>query len=197
MKKVLPIFCGVALSSCVVAAPELPRQELPRQQLPPQELSRSEVQPKASALTPGMVVKHIQKGKTTQAEIMETFGPPDMITKSGAGEMWGYDKVSREVAEAATGARVGASAGASSAAGSRVGVGGAGLVGGGAPGVIGGVLGLVGGSVGQATSQNQQQSSQQTQQQSRRTETTTTVFLLVYFDEKGIVNDYRLSATKF
>ncbi len=51
-----------------------------------------------------MVVKNIQKGKTTQAEIMEIFGPPDMVTRSGSGEMWGYDKVSREVAEAATGA---------------------------------------------------------------------------------------------
>lgn len=184
MKKVLLIFCSIALSSCVMAPQELPRQELPRQ-----ELSRPETQPKASALTPGMVVKHIQKGKTTQAEIMEVFGPPDMVTKSGSGEMWGYDKVSREVAEAATGARVGAS----SAAGSRVGAGGAGLVGGAGAGVLGGVLGLVGGSTGQAAAQSQQQ----TQQQARRTETTTTVFLLVYFDEKGMVNDYRLSATKF
>jgi len=184
MKKGLVLVTGLAVSSCVMAPPELPRQELPRQ-----ELSRFEVQPKASALTPGMVVKHIQKGKTTQAEIMETFGPPDMITRSGAGEMWGYDKVSREVAEAATGARVGAS----SAAGSRVGAGGAGLVGGAGAGVVGGVLGLVGGSTGQAAAQSQQQ----TQQQARRTETTTTVFLLVYFDEKGVVNDYRLSATKF
>jgi len=184
MKVALLMILGVALSSCAVAAPELPRQELPRQ-----DLARPEVQPKASALTPGMVVKHIQKGKTTQTEIMETFGPPDMVTRSGSGEMWGYDKVSREVAEAATGAKVGAS----SASGARVGAGGAGLVGGAGAGVLGGVVGLVGGSAGQSASQSQQQ----TQQQSRRTETTTTVFLLVYFDEKGIVNDYRLSATKF
>ena len=192
MTKVLWLSAGLLLSSCVMPLPELPRQELPRQ-----ELSRPEVQPKASALTPGMVVKHIQKGKTTQAEIMETFGPPDMVTRSGSGEMWGYDKVSREVAEAATGARVGASVGASSAADSRVGAGGAGLVGGGAPGIIGGVLGLVGGSMGQAAAQSQQQSSQQTQQQARRMESTTTVFLLVYYDDKGVVTDYRLSATKF
>ena len=42
---------------------------------------------------------------------MEIFGPPDMVTRSGSGEMWGYDKVSREVAESATGARVGAGVG--------------------------------------------------------------------------------------
>lgn len=48
MKKVLSIFCAMALSSCVMAPADLPRQELPRQ-----ELSRPEVQPKASALTPG------------------------------------------------------------------------------------------------------------------------------------------------
>ncbi len=184
MTKVLWLSAGLLLSSCVMPPPDLPRQELPRQ-----ELSRPEVQPKASALTPGMVVKHIQKGKTTQAEIMETFGPPDMVTRSGSGEMWGYDKVSREVADVATGARVEAS----SAAGSTVGAGGAGLVGGAGAGVLGGVLGLVGGSTGQSAAQSQQQ----TQQQARRTESTTTVFLLIYYNDKGVVTDYRLSATKF
>jgi hypothetical protein len=144
-----------------------------------------------------MVVKHIQKGKTTQAEIMEIFGPPDMVTKSGRTEMWGYDKVSREVAEAATGAAVGARTGASAGAGARVGGGGGGLAGGGGGGIIGGVLGSVGGAVGQSASQSQQQSSVQTQEQSRRIESTTTVFLLVYFDDNGVVTDYRLSATKF
>jgi hypothetical protein len=175
-------------SACYVPPPPLPQQQLPRQELPAPE-QRSDLQPRASALTPGMIGKNIQKGKTTQAEIMEIFGPPDMITKSGSGEMWGYDKVSREVAEASTGARVGAG----SASDSRLGGSGAGLVGGAGAGVVGGVLGLVGGSVGQAGSQSQQQ----TQQQSRRTESTSTVFLLVYYNDKGVVTDYRLSATKF
>jgi hypothetical protein len=136
-----------------------------------------------------MVAKSIQKGKTTQAEIMEIFGPPDMVTRSGSGEMWGYDKVSRDVAEGATGARVGAS----SASGAQVGGGGGGLIGGAGAGVLGGVLGWVGGSTGQAAAQTQQQ----TQQQARRTESTSTVFLLVYYNDKGVVTDYRLSATKF
>ena len=187
MRAIIVILASFTLMSCYVPPPELPRQQLPRQELSPQE--RTEVQPKASALTPGMVLKNIQKGKTTQAEIMEIFGPPDMVTRSGSGEMWGYDKVSREVAESATGAR----AGAASASGATVGGGIGGLVGGAGVGVLGGVLGGIGGSSGQAATQSQQQ----TQQQARRVETTTTVFLLVYYNDKGVVTDYRLSATKF
>ena len=121
MKRVLMLIGGAALSSCVMPSPELPKPE---------------VQPKASALTPGMVKKYVEIGKTTQAEIMEIFGPPDMITKSGRGEMWGYDKVSREVASAAVGATSG------------VGAGGLGLLGGAGGGVLGGVLGGVGGGYG-------------------------------------------------
>lgn len=187
MKRILSVLFFFATSACMMPPPELPRQQLPRQELPSQE--RTEIQPRVSALTPGMVVKNIQKGKTTQAEIMEVFGPPDMVTRSGSGEMWGYDKVSREVAEAATGARVGAA----SASGARVGGGVGGLVGGAGAGVLGGVLGGIGGSTGQSASQSQQQS----QQQARRVESTTTVFLLVYYDDRGVVTDYRLSATKF
>jgi len=187
MKRILLLLSFLGLSSCMMPPPDLPRQQLPRQEPPPPE--RTEVQPRASALTPGMIVKNIQKGKTTQAEIMEIFGPPDMVTRSGSGEMWGYDKVSREVAESATGARVGAA----SASGASVGGGLGGLVGGAGVGVLGGALGLIGGSSGQSAAQSQQQS----QQQSRRTETTTTVFLLVNYNEKGVVTDYRLSATKF
>ena len=171
MKQLFLILLGFSLSSCVMQPPELPRQQLPQ----------SEIQTRASNLTPGMIKKHIEIRKTTQAEVMEIFGPPDMVTRSGNGEMWGYDKVSREVAEAAMGANVGA--------GSRIGGGGAGLVGGGAPGIVGGILGTLGGSYGQSTSQSQTQS--------RRTETTTTVFMLIYFDEKSVVTDYKLSATKF
>lgn len=197
MKRILAASLALGVAGCTVQPPPLPRQELPRQEFPRQELPRPEIQPKASALTPGMVVKHIQKGKTAQSEILEIFGPPDMITKSGPGEMWGYDKVSREVAETATGARMGASTGARTEAGGRIGAGGLGLVGGGSGGVIGGILAGVAGGYGQAAGQSQRQSSQQSQKQIRRTETTTTIFLLVYFDEKGVVTDYRLSATKF
>lgn len=154
------------------ALPELPKPQIPKTELPRAE-SANQVPTKASNLTPGMVTKNIVAKKTSQSEILEIFGPPDMITKSGAGEMWGYDRVSREVVEAAVGGTAGASSGT---------------------GTVGGV-GLFVAGVGSGSSA--QQSTQQSSAQNQRTATTTTLFLLVYFDEKGIVNDYRISATKF
>lgn len=151
MRKVLFILLTIILGACAMPTP-------------PQQL-QSEVQPKASALTPGMVKTKLIVGKTTQAEVLEVFGPPDLVTKQEKGEMWGYDKVSREIAEAATGMSVGATT----------------LFGGAGGGVLGGILGGVGGGA----------------QESKRIESTTTVFLLIYFDEKEIVTDYKLSATKF
>ena len=54
---------------------------------------------KRSSLTPGMAKKTIIKGQTKQAEVLEIFGPPDLVTTTQAGgEMWGYDRVSRETA---------------------------------------------------------------------------------------------------
>jgi len=51
-----------------------------------------------SNLTPGMITEKIKKGKTTQAQILEIFGPPDLITHEDNVDMWGYDKISRRVA---------------------------------------------------------------------------------------------------
>lgn len=51
-----------------------------------------------SNLTPGLINEKIEKGKTTQAQILETFGPPDIITHESDIDMWGYDKISRSVA---------------------------------------------------------------------------------------------------
>jgi hypothetical protein len=144
-----------------------------------------------------MVKTRLIVGKTNQTEVMEIFGPPDHVTKSGKGEMWGYDKVSREVAVAATGARADAAAGAR--AGGSVGLGGGVLpfIGGAGGGVIGGALGGVGAGVGSEVGQATSQSTAQAAQQAQQIETTKTVFLLVYFNEEGIVKDYKLSATKF
>ncbi len=141
-------------SSCATSQPKLPQPE---------------IQPKQSALTPGMIKKHIVLQKTTQTEIMEMFGPPDMITKTSNGEMWGYDKVSREVVQSAVGKSSGI---------------GAGLLGGGG-GSSAGVLGGIGGGYGKSS------------QKSQRIESTTTVFLLLYFDDDDVIIDYKLSATKF
>ncbi|MFC1704292.1 hypothetical protein ACFL1E_05900 [Candidatus Omnitrophota bacterium] len=52
-----------------------------------------------SNLTAGMVKKEIIKGVTTQTDILEVFGAPNIVTKNKSGnEVWTYDKVSVEKA---------------------------------------------------------------------------------------------------
>ena len=51
-------------------------------------------QARPSALTPGAAKKHIEPGVTAQAEVLEIFGPPNVLTRKDGGEMWVYDKVS-------------------------------------------------------------------------------------------------------
>ena len=80
-------------------------------------------QNKSSALTPGMAKKHIQIGVTTQAEVIEVFGSPNIITRKEGGEMWVYDKVSSQTTSAAFGITGGA-AGHGDYAGGGGGVGG-------------------------------------------------------------------------
>ena len=48
-----------------------------------------------SNLTPGMAKTRIVKGETSQNDILEVFGAPNVITKTKTGnEVWTYDKVS-------------------------------------------------------------------------------------------------------
>ncbi|MFA5276629.1 MAG: hypothetical protein WC417_07045 [Candidatus Omnitrophota bacterium] len=56
------------------------------------------VQPvQQSNLTPGMAKTKIVKGQTTQNDIIQVFGPPNIVTKNKSGnEVWTYDKVSVE-----------------------------------------------------------------------------------------------------
>lgn len=110
-----------------------------------------------SALTPGAARKHIVRGETTQAEVVEVFGTPNIITQKNELEMWVYDKVSSRQTSAAFG--------------------GGGLGGGFGNSGFGG--GGLGGGVGS----------------SERSETT--VMLIIYFDQAGIVRDYKMSQTKF
>ena len=50
-----------------------------------------------SNLTPGVVETKVVKGVTTQNEILEIFGAPNIVTKNkGGNEVWTYDKVSME-----------------------------------------------------------------------------------------------------
>ena len=58
---------------------------------------------RSSALTPGMAKKHIEPGVTTQGEVIEIFGSPNIITRRDGGEMWVYDKVSSRTTAAAFG----------------------------------------------------------------------------------------------
>ncbi len=57
-----------------------------------------EIQPKQkSNLTVGMVKTKVIKGETDQAEIMELFGAPNLVTKNkNDDEVWNYNKMSFE-----------------------------------------------------------------------------------------------------
>lgn len=52
---------------------------------------------KESALTPGMAKAYIKPGKTSQTEVLEIFGPPDLVTHKYGKDVWTYDKISYEV----------------------------------------------------------------------------------------------------
>lgn len=47
-----------------------------------------------SNLTAGMAKATIVKGETPQIEIMEVFGPPDLVTHKDDLQVWTYDKIS-------------------------------------------------------------------------------------------------------
>lgn len=54
-------------------------------------------EPEKSNLTAGMVKTQIIKGETTQAEILEIFGAPNIVTKNrGNDEVWNYNRMSFE-----------------------------------------------------------------------------------------------------
>lgn len=60
-------------------------------------------QARPSAITPGAAKKHIKPGETTQAEVIEVFGTPNIITRKHGTEMWVYDKVSSKQTSVAFG----------------------------------------------------------------------------------------------
>jgi hypothetical protein len=59
--------------------------------------------PGPSNVTPGMAKMHIQPGVTSQAEVIEIFGPPNVVTRRENADMWVYDKVSSKTANNAFG----------------------------------------------------------------------------------------------
>lgn len=52
------------------------------------------MQTKMSNLTAGMVTLSVERGETEQADILETFGPPDQVTHRDSVQIWTYDKIS-------------------------------------------------------------------------------------------------------
>lgn len=53
-----------------------------------------------SNLTVGMIKSQVVKGQTTQMEILQIFGAPNMVTKNKNNhEVWSYNKMSTQNAE--------------------------------------------------------------------------------------------------
>ncbi len=123
-----------------------------------------------SNLTPGMVKKYVKVGSATQSDIIAVFGAPNIITRDREGnEVWTYDKQSM-----ATAAEV-----ASWNAAGNATIGGGGIVG---NSPVGG-LASGGGSSGKSSSSGQVSSA--------------TFTLMITFDTKDRVKDYRMMATQF
>jgi len=74
MKKFLFIFVfSILLTGCVTA---------------PEPLTK-----KNSELTQGMVQMNLEVGKTTKADVLETFGAPNITTRDSSGnEVWTYQR---------------------------------------------------------------------------------------------------------
>ena len=100
---------------------------------------------KESALTPGMASKYIYPGKTSQTEVLEIFGPPDLVTHKEGRDVWTYDKISQEVSSSE------------------------------------GYLTILIAGASRSSARRFSRS----------------VMLIVYFDDKGMVQDYKLSSSKF
>lgn len=123
-----------------------------------------------SNLTPGMVKKYVKKGETTQAEVLQVFGPPNIVATDQQGrDVWTYDVQSTSY----TSAQTSKSGGGGLAVGS-------GAMAGNVP--IGGVAGAGGGG-GRSTSTGQVSS--------------TTFTLMITFSGNQVVEDYRMLSTQF
>ena len=48
-------------------------------------------------VTAGMVKKSVITGETTQTEVLEIFGPPDLLTHKDGREVWTYDKTNYDI----------------------------------------------------------------------------------------------------
>lgn len=138
----------------------------------------------SGGLTHGMVTKSIKKGETSQAEILQLFGAPNITTISKKGEeVWTYDRISYAetthggadtkaiLLGGATGAGIGAIVGHQSKE-TRKGA------------ALGGVLGAIAGFLFGYKDPVHEQGSK-------------TVTLMLWFDENDIVKDYSIITSQF
>lgn len=68
-------------------------------------------QQRADGITYGMVKRQIQRGETTQAEVLRLFGSPNNLTKEDDSELWIYDVTSTEAYTVGSHERVGGAIG--------------------------------------------------------------------------------------
>jgi hypothetical protein len=123
-----------------------------------------------SNLTAGMVKKYVRVGTATQTDMLAVFGAPNIITRDKNGnEVWTYDRQSVASASeiAAWNAGGKATVGAAGIAGSTP---------------VGGIVGG-GGSAEKGSSAGQVSSA--------------TFTLMITFDSKDVIKDYRMMATQF
>ncbi|MBL8876450.1 MAG: hypothetical protein JNM86_11700 [Phycisphaerae bacterium] len=125
-----PILLAVAIASLLGACQTQQQDNIPTKQ---------------AALTPGGVKLNLVKDQTTQAEVQEAFGPPDLVTHKDGQQIWTYDKTNFDWEKRSDYA----------------------------------TLILIG------------QGGDRVRSSSRST------LLIVYFNDKDIVTDYRLSAIKY
>ncbi|APL93383.1 hypothetical protein [Sphingobium indicum] len=116
----------------------------------------------ANTLTHGMVQMTVRVGQTTQAEVLETFGAPNITTIDGSGqEMWVYDRHATVTADSSSGFSIGMLLGAGG-------------------GGVGGGAGLGFGK-----------------SKSKSTQSSRTMTLVLKFDARKVVSDFRSRSSSF
>lgn len=115
-----------------------------------------------NTLTHGMVQMTVRVGQTTQAEVLEAFGAPNITTIDGSGqEMWVYDRHATVTADSSSGFSIGM----------LLGAGGSG----------------VGGGAGLGFGKSKSKSSQSSR----------TMTLVLKFDTRKVVSDFRSRSSSF
>ena len=88
MKKIILLFLGMIILGCATTQDVVPTQK--------------------SNLTVGMIKTKIVEGKSTQNDVIELFGSPNLITTNSEGnEVWTYNKSSYNTKETSGSANAG------------------------------------------------------------------------------------------